>query len=189
MEIGSLIVGAILGAIPSWFISKAFAEKSNKELETKLRNQTAKIESATTFNNFERMLRTSKWRKEHVGHEEVWICENNNTFQIHMSDDNREFNETWTSVFPDQNTTMFHVNLTIGGTIVKSLPFISADGGRYTLPLPELAVTDNVPSFYWSPNSVEVKVAEIIGNFYRYSSIEEVARFTKIELHTVANHA
>lgn len=189
MEFGSLIVGAILGAIPSWFISKSFAEKSSKELETKLRNQTSKIESATTFINFERMLRTSMWRKEYIGHEEVWICENNNTFQIHIGDDNREFKETWTSVFPDQNTTMFHVNLTIGETIVKSLPFISADGGRYTLPLPELAFINNVPSFNWSPNSVEVKVSEIIGNFYRYSSIKEVATFAKIELHTVANHA
>lgn len=189
MEIESLIIGAILGAIPSWFISKSFADKSSKELETKFNNQASKIESATTFNSFERMLRTSMWRKEYIGHDEVWICENNNTFQIHMSDDNREFKENWTTVFSDQNTTMFHVNLTIGGTIVKSLPFISADGGRYTLPLPELAVINNVPSFYWAPNSVEVKVAEIIGNFYRYNSIKEVAAFTKIDLHTVVSHA
>jgi hypothetical protein len=189
MDIGSLIVGAIVGAIPSWFISKSFSDESSKELETQLNNHASKIESATTFNSFERMLRTSNWKKEHIGHGEIWVCEKNNTFQIHMCDDDREFKESWTSVFPDQNTTMFHVNLTIGGTIVKSLPFISADGGRYTLPLPELAVIDGKPSFFWSSNSVEVRVAEIIGNFYRYGSLGEVAEFTKVELHTVTKNA
>ena len=189
MEISSLIVGAIIGAIPSWIISRSFAKRSSKELEDKLNTQASRLESATTFNNFERMLRTSQWRKENIGHDEIWICERNNTFQIHMCDDHRDFKEAWTSVFSSQNTTLFHINLTIGGTIVKSLPFINADGGNYTLPLPELAVINNAHSFYWSPNSVEVKVAEIIGNFYRHKSIKEVAEFTKIELHTVSNHA
>ena len=135
------------------------------------------------------MLRSSKWRNEHIGHSEVWVCEDNNTFQIHQCDDDRDFSETWTKVFPDQSTKMFHINLMIGSTIVKSLPFISADGGRYTLPLPELALINGSQSFHWSPNSVEVRVAEIIGNFYRYSSIKAVAEFTKIELHSIASHA
>ncbi len=187
MEFMSLIVGALLGAVPSWFISQSFATKSNKELEQKLSKQTSTIESATTFNSFERMLRSSNWRKEHINNHEVWVCEKNNTFQIHMGDDHRNFKETWTSVFPDQNTSMFHVNLTVNGIIIKSLPFISADGGRYTLPLPELEVFEDKPSFYWSPNSVEVKIAEIINNFYRCTSIKEVANFTKINLHLVTN--
>ena len=190
MDFGSLIIGALLGGIPSWFISKAFSEKSSKELDQKLSKQASQLGASSSFINFERMLRTSNWRKEHINHNEVWICEANNTFQIVPSDDDRPFKEIWTTKFPDQNTSIFHINLTINGTIVKSLPFISGDGGRYTLPLPELAVDDkNTPSFYWSPNSVEVKVAEIIGNFYRYSSLKEVASFTGVEFHNVSSHA
>ena len=188
MELLSLIVGALIGAIPSWFISKSFATASSKELEQKLKLQTSAIESASTFHSFEKMLRTSNWVKEYINDHDVWVCEKNNTFQLHNNEDRRDFKETWTSVFPDQNTSMFHINLTVNGIIIKSLPFISADGGRYTLPLPELEVFENKPSFYWSPNSVEVKIAEIIHNFYRCDSIKEVAKFTKISLHVVTNY-
>ena len=100
-----------------------------------------------------------------------------------MGDDHRDFKETWTSVFPNQDTSMFHINLTVNGIIIKSLPFISADGGSYTLPLPELEIFENNQNFYWSPNSIEVKIAEIINNFNTYTSIKEVADFTKINLH------
>lgn len=190
MDFGSLIFGAILGGIPSWFISKAFSKKSSKELDQKLSRQVSQIGMSSSFINFERMLRTSKWRMEHIDHNEVWICQANNTFQIVPGKENRPFKEIWTTKFPDQNTSMFHINLTINGIIVKSLPFISGDGGRYTLPLPELAVDNSkTPTFYWSPNSVEVKVAEIIGNFYRYSSLKEVASFAGVEIHNVSYHA
>ena len=189
MELLSLIVGALIGAIPSWFISKSFATASSKELEQKLKLQTSAIESASSFNSFEKMLRSSNWRNEYINNNKVWVCEKNNTFQIHMGDDHRDFKETWTSVFPDQNTSMFHINLTVNGIIIKSLPFISADGDKYTLPLPELEVFENNPNFYWSPNSVEVKIAEIINNFNTYTSIKEVANFTKINLHLVTNYA
>lgn len=185
MELITLIVGALLGAVPSWYTSKYFAEESSKDIDQKLNKQTGIIESATTFNNFEKMLRSSNWVKEHINNNEVWICEKNNTFQIHINEDLRSFKEKWTSVFSDQNASMFYINLTINGIIIKSLPFISADGGRYTLPLPEVDFFENQPGFYWSPNSVEVKIAEIIGNFYRYKSIKEVAEFTKIKLHSV----
>jgi hypothetical protein len=181
MDVMSLVIGAVFG----WFTNKYFSKKTSDEFVRKIDQQTFNLSAATTFAAFERMLRTSKWRKEHIDNKTVWVCENDNTFQFSASDDNREFNESWTSVFPNQGTSMFHINLTMGGTIVKSLPFISADGGQYTLPLPEIKIIDGKQFFFWSSDSIEVKIAEIIGNFYRNRSLEEVAFFTKIELHTV----
>ena len=66
MELLSLIVGALIGAIPSWFISKSFATASSKELEQKFKLQNSVIESASSFNNFEKMLRSSNWRNEYI---------------------------------------------------------------------------------------------------------------------------
>ena len=189
MDIITLIVGAVLGAIPSWFISRSFALRSSIELDKKLKEQTKQINSTATLVNFERLLETSKWVKEYINNEEIWVCEENRTFQLKIGDDDRKFHEKWTEVFPDPYTTMFHIHLMVQGVTIKSLPFISADGGRYTLPLPELVVVNDEPAFYWSPNSIEYKIAEVIGNFYRYGSLKEVANFTKIQLHHVANHA
>ena len=189
MDIGTLIIGALLGGIPSWFISKYFANKSSKELASSLKNQTNQLNSKATLANFEKMLRSNEWVKEHEGHNAIWVCEKNRLFQMHIGDDDRKFCEKWTKVFPDQYTTMFHIDLKVQGTIINSLPFISADGGRYTLPLPELIVVDDEPSFYWDPSSIEYKIAETIGNFYHYDSLEQVAGFTNIELHSVSKIA
>ena len=189
MEIGTLIIGAILGGIPSWFISWHYAKKSNEELIVSLKRQTNELSSSSSFNNFERMLRNSEWRKEFINEEECWVCERDNTFQIHKGDDRRPFRERWTEVFPDQNGSMFEVHLKIQGTTIKSYHFISGDGGRYTLPLPELVVVDEDPSYHWNIDSVEAKIAEIIGNFYRYNTLAEVAAFTKVNLNRGANHA
>ena len=86
-------------------------------------------------------------------------------------------------MFPDQNTCLFYIDLKIGSTIIKSLPFISADGGRYTLPLPEQLIVDKEAIYSWEPDSIEVKIAELIKNYYRYNSLKEVAEFTGVEFH------
>lgn len=130
------------------------------------------------------MLRTAKWNREEIDHEEVWVCEKNNLFQFKRSEsDGREsFREKWTSVFPDQHGSMFHINLMISGTVVRSLPFVSGDGGRYTLPLPDLAIANDEQIFCWYKDEVDVLIAEIMGNYYRCDSIDQVAKFTKVEL-------
>lgn len=182
MDLTSTIVGWILGIISSWVIAKIFAKHSSDDVEDKLKKQTNTLSSSTNFTNFERMIRTAKWRREDIDHDEVWVCESNNLFQFKRSDDRKEFREKWTSVFPDQNGSMFHINLMINGTVVRSLPFISGDGGRYTLPLPDLAIANDEQVFCWYRDEIDVLIAEIIGNYYRCQSIEQVAKFTKVDL-------
>lgn len=178
----NIFIGWVLGIISSWFISSIFANRSSSEIDNKLEKQTSKLSSGTNFVSFERMIRTSRWNCEEIDHDEVWVCESNNLFQFKRSGDRRDFREKWTSVFPDQNGSMFHINLMINGTVVRSLPFVSGDGGRYTLPLPDVALIDNEQVFTWYLDEIDVLIAEIIGNYYHYGSIEQVANFTKVEL-------
>lgn len=177
-----IFIGWILGVISSWVIAKVFAKKSSVELERKLTTQTQRLSSATNFVSFERMLRTAKWKREDIDHDKVWVCESNSLFQFKRSDNREEFREKWTSVFPDQNGSRFHINLMINGIVVRSLPFVSGDGGRYTLPLPDLALVNEEQVFTWYKDEIDVLISEIIGNYYRYRSIAEVAKFTKVEL-------
>ncbi|KPZ70357.1 hypothetical protein AN944_02429 [Shewanella sp. P1-14-1] len=177
-----IFIGWILGIISSWVIAKIFAKQSSSELESKLTKQTTKLNSATSFINFERMIRSGKWQREDIENDEVWVCESNNLFQFKRSEDREPFREKWTSVFPDQNGSRFHINLMINGIVVRSLPFVSGDGGRYTLPLPDLELMNEEQVFIWYRDDIDVLIAEIIGNYYRYNSIEQVAKFTKVEL-------
>ncbi|MFT7158747.1 MAG: hypothetical protein ACI8Q1_003781 [Parvicella sp.] len=189
LDINSLVIGALLGGIPSWFISRYFSKESSKELIANLKRQDARSLTKNSFNGFETLLRTSAWTKEETDHSERWVCDKDNTFQFIRVDDDRDFKEKWTEVFPAQDARLFHIELKINESIIKSLPFICADGGRYTLPLPDRAVIDGEVNFFWSPSNVEYKIAEIIGNFYRSGSLKEVAAFTKIDLHAIRNHA
>ena len=182
MELASTFIGWVLGLISSWLIAKLFAKRSSSDVEKKLKQQTTQLNSVNNFTSFERMLRTAKWRRENIGHDEVWVCEQNNLFQFKRSDDRRDFREKWTSVFPDQNGSMFHINLLINGTVVRSLPFVSGDGGRYILPLPEIALIDDEQAFSWYRDEIDVIIADIIGDYYHCKSIEQVAKFTKVEL-------
>jgi hypothetical protein len=178
----NIFIGWILGVVSSWAIAKIFAKKSSLELDDKLTHQTQKLSSATNFVSFERMIRASKWNCESIDHEEVWVCESNSLFQFVRSKHREEFHEKWTSVFPDQNGSRFHINLMISGIVVRSLPFVSGDGSRYTLPLPDLALVGDEQVFTWYKDELDVLISEIIGNYYRYNSIAEVAKFTKVEL-------
>lgn len=177
-----IFIGWILGVISSWLIAKVFAKKSSAELDSKLTKQTQKLSSTTSFVSFERMIRSAKWKCENIDNDEVWVCESNSLFQFKCSEDRTGFREKWTSVFPDQNGSRFHINLMINGTVVRSLPFVSGDGGRYTLPLPDLALVNGEHVFTWYKDEIDVLIAAIIGNYYSYNSIDQVAKFTKVEL-------
>lgn len=177
-----LLLGVILGGLVSWLISRWYYKASGEDLRRQLERQTRELNSTATLTKFERRLSSGKWQKEHFGHDEYWICDSDRTYQMKIGDDDRAFKEPWTSFFPDPYTSMFHIHLQVSGVTIKSLPFISADGGRYTLPLPKQKIVGNDRFFSWSPNSIDYKIAEVIGQFYRESSLKDVAKLLKIEI-------
>ena len=182
MDAGPIFVGWLAGLVTSWAVAKVFAARSSRDLDDQLGRQTSALRANNSFVGFERMLRTAPWRKEWINERELWVCERNALFQFCRSEDRTGFAEAWTSVFPDQNGSRFYIHLMINGTIVRSLPFVSGDGGRYTLPLPDMTVVEDTPAFCWYTEALDVRIAEIIGEFYRYDSIAQVAKFTKVEL-------
>ena len=47
------------------------------------------------------------------------------------------FQEEWTTHFPDKTARSYSVELRYGTTVLRALTFVSCDGGRYSLPLPQ----------------------------------------------------
>lgn len=177
-----LLLGVTLGGLVSWFISRSHYKASGEDLKQELARQTRELNSKATLTTFERKLSSGKWENEYIGHDQYWVCDVDRTYQLKIGDDNRAFKEPWTSFFPDPYTTMFHIHLQVSGVTIKSLPFISADGGRYTLPLPKQRVAGNDRFFSWSPNSIDYKIAEAIGQFYRENCLKDVAKLLNIEI-------
>ena len=190
MDVIGILVGAIVGAIPSYWLGHYFGKRSKDDLIRALKAQTAEITGKATITNFERLLRTEKWRQEYVDDCPTWICERNVAYQFVCGPSERPFHEPWTKIFPNQAISLFSVHLKINNSTAKVLPFISADEGRYTLPLPEQIVDkDGNATYYWNPDSIESLVAGVIGNFYRCKSLAEVAEFVKVGLHRVRANA
>ncbi len=190
MDWWSLLLSVSLGAIPSYWMGHHFGKKSRDDLVRELRAQSAELSVRNSLTYFERLLRTEKWRREYIQEEEVWVCIKDATYQISRGEREREFHEEWTKRFPNQYTSFCQIHLRIGGTTIKSLPFISADEGRYTLPLPDLiADENNKATYFWDPDSLGYLVAEVVGNFYRYKSLKEVTAITKVIIHTVRRNA
>jgi len=142
--------------------------------------------SAQTPNNiktFEKRVEESSWSKEFIENKEVWICDDDNAFQIEVDDKSEEFTGEWTKVFPDSNGSGKHkVFLSINGTRIKSHIFVWADGGRILVPLPRIESKDDEITYYWERNSLDFKIGKIIGNFYIHKNMEDVAKMAKIEI-------
>ncbi|NTX08010.1 hypothetical protein [Myxococcus sp. CA040A] len=51
-------------------------------------------------------------------------------------DSSRQFNEPWLNNFPDKTGHRYDVHVMYGGSRLHTFLFVSADGGRYMLPLP-----------------------------------------------------
>ncbi len=189
MDISSLAAGAALGGIISWWITKHYYVKANKELENSLAKVTRTLANQDTLEEFEKLLVEAQWEKNFEGYEPVYVCKSKPTFQFDMRGDRDDFYEDWMKVFPNKSGKAFDLHLKIGGTVVKSLRFISGDGGNYTLPLPEVYLVEGKQAFVWRKNSLGYKIATVIGNFYRSSSLEEVGEFVGIDVITEQRHA
>lgn len=141
------------------------------------------VQRPNNIKTFEKHVTESSWSEEFIGNRQVWICDNDNAFQIEVDDESKEFTEEWTKVFPDNNGSGKHeVFLSINGTRIKSHIFVWADGGRILVPLPKIESRNDEIIYYWERNSLDFKIGKIIGNFYIHKNMEGVAKMTKIEI-------
>ena len=78
---------------------------------------------------------------------------------------------------------MGKVYLSINGNKIKQFIFVAVDGGRIFVPLTKFINNGNgIRKYYWEKNSLDFKIGKIIGEFYIYNSIEEIAKRSKIEI-------
>lgn len=182
MEIVLLLIGALFGGAISWFITHKYSKKSSQEYKGLIQELSKGIKEVNTLEYFQILLDSSDWEKEFISHREVWIAKENNKFQIQTGEKGEDFHEPWIQVYPDQTTRRYPVYLKIDSSIIKELDFISLDGGRIFVPMPDIVIEENKTRYLWNLNSLEVKVGNVIGSYYSYGSLESVARMSKIDL-------
>jgi len=132
---------------------------------------------------FSNLMKNSSWRREIINDKEVYFSNKNNFYQIEIGSIKRDFTEDFTRVYPDDSGSWLKpVYLKFQEVIVKEIPFISCDGGRIFIPLPEVSIENKVRFFQYKENSLEYKLAKIIGKFYIYKTIEEVSKKSGIKI-------
>lgn len=179
----TFIAGVVLGALCSWFITHRYYLKASVDQQVELKKLADNLQPKNTLADFEKYLITSSWTKEFIENNVVWICDADGTFQIVYGEDSQEFKERWTTVYPDQDSQIFPVYMKISGTVIKELKFISLDGGRIFVPMTEIRPTkDNELEYFWNLNSLEVKICNVIGEYYIYKDLRSVAKFSKVTL-------
>jgi len=132
---------------------------------------------------FEYLLENSNWHKKYIDHKQTWICNDDNMYQIEVGERERDFTEEWTQVYPDRyGSAAYPVYLKVRGVTIEQLLFISCDGGRIFVPLPERKVVEEKIILYYKTDSLEYKLAKIIGIFDDYRTIERVAEKSRIDI-------
>jgi hypothetical protein len=111
----------LLWAFSSWLISHRYYIKANADQRAEFSQLSEELRPRNTLRDFEQLVETANWTKTFVDHREVWICNDDNTFQIERGERTREFRERWTTVYPDRSGSADAMYLKIAGTTIKEL--------------------------------------------------------------------
>lgn len=143
------------------------------------------------FENFAKFAKNkSDWEKRAIDEQNIYFYKEDNNYKIEQDYDSRnvwERREPWMSKFPDGHVTQYKVYLKYGETKIGELQFVSCDGARYFIPLPERRFPnqdtgDSHIEYYWVKNSLYYQVGEIVGDLYREIDLAGVAKFCGIEI-------
>jgi hypothetical protein len=89
---------------------------------------------------------------------------------------NARFNESWTRKFPDPNTSSYYKEVYYLTTLLDRMVFVSCDGGRFEIPLPE---PREGGTYFLRSNSVAMKLAS---QLWQYLPLEDTIRRVGIEI-------
>lgn len=178
-------LGTALGAFFSWLFTHLYYKKSSADLRRDLGAATERLKPRNTLENFELLLEEGQWKEVQIDDKSVWVCQSDNTYQIHLGDCSERYAERWTTVYPDRSGRACPVYLKIGNAIIKELTFVYMDGFRIFVPMTEVRPvpgSPNNPEFFWNKGSLAVKVCQIIGKYYLYKSLEGVAEMSDVTI-------
>ncbi|MCB9815839.1 hypothetical protein H6786_00450 [Candidatus Nomurabacteria bacterium] len=133
----------------------------------------------------------ASWERRTIDHSDVYFYSRDNNYKIVTGDESiREWEpniEPWMQNFPDPHVSEYNVYLKHGENTIAEYKFVYCDGARYFMPLPKKRCAEpgddfrcNRFEYIWNRNSIEYKIGTVIGDFYRYENLEEVARFCGI---------
>lgn len=176
------MISLILGIIFGWIIAHQYYKKSTKEQALLIQQLTKDLKVENTLEYFNYLLDNSSWNKEIIKNNEIWISNEDNSFQIHHGNLEGEFRENWTDCYPDPIAYKYPVYLKINNSIIKELTFISIDGGRIFVPSAEKKIEDKNVINFWNLESLRIKVCNVIGQYYIYNDIYGIAKVSKIEI-------
>lgn len=92
---------------------------------------------------------------------------------------NENFRESWSERFPDISAHSFEVELRYFETIIHKETFVTCDGGRYQIPLPNSDIAESERKFYIQKKSFAYNIAKIYGQYY---PVEDALQRAGIEL-------
>lgn len=92
-----------------------------------------------TVDEFEFFVNHGVWKKKTFDSQEIWICSDTDEYQlITWGVVVDGFKEKWTEIFPDnENNASYKLFLKRNGIIVREFTWVSCDGGRIWMPIPE----------------------------------------------------
>lgn len=89
---------------------------------------------------------------------------------------NTQFNEPWTRRFSDPNASSYYKEVYYLTTLLDRMVFVSCDGGRFEIPLPEPREDG---TYFLGRNSVAMKLAS---QLWQYLPLEDTIRRVGIDV-------
>lgn len=188
------LIDRLVGKIFDKFNVRAFnREGPTSHNEAKITNSTIGkfVQNSTVFINqgetkniqtFKEKLGNSEWDKQIIKATTVHVCRDNSTYQIEIGKPSEQFNEPWSDVYSDKlHSRRIPVYIKIDGQRIQEVSFVSCDGGRIFVPLPNWPEEEG-GEFYWEKDSLEFKLGEIIGEFHSYGGLSGIAEKSKIKI-------
>ncbi len=183
-------------------LEKVVRQLINEDLRGKVKeliiNKNSSETQKSQLEMFENYIENKEWRKEFIDNKEIWICKEDNLFQIHHLNDYKDFSEPWTQCYPDSLGSGQHsVDLLYNNNFIKRFTFIYCDGGRINVALPQTENNSNKNiwenkdklgrsykniNFFYEKKNLDFKLTKLIGSFYIYNNIEGIALISKIEI-------
>lgn len=92
-----------------------------------------------TKDEFDFFITHSHWEFKLFDNTQTWICEDTDEYQlVEWNVVVEKFQEEWTRIFPDNNNNAsYQLFLKRNGIIVREFTWVSCDGGRVWMPIPE----------------------------------------------------
>jgi hypothetical protein len=175
---------------------KGLANDIGSQYEVDQYRITELIDSLPKYDSFAKwksLLQNSQWTNQELSgaHDNitVWTSVEDPVYQIENSYEveNERLDEPWVKGFPDPHVAIYIVNLKVSGQIVKQERFVSLDGGRYFVPLPNVETNDEVSesaelTYCYRRTSLCYLLGNVIGRYYYLKNLDNFARHKGIAI-------